>query len=443
MRLARLLVASLLLGSGACSSPTDAPAPSPTPASAPVAAPATAAGSPPDHAARARELADRLVILDGHVDVPYRLLASRDPGGALTEDVTQRTPKGDFDFVRAREGGLDAPFMSIYVPVKHQKDGSAKKAADELIDLVEGIVAKAPDRAAIARTPAEVRSLAAAGRLALPLGMENGAPLLGDLGNVGHFWRRGIRYITLAHSKHNDLSDSATDDAVHGGLSPLGEQVVAEMNRWGIMVDISHLSDAAALEVLRLSQVPVIASHSSLRHFTPEFPRNMSDEVLEALAAKGGVIQINFGSSFLDEEVRKKRSEDWKAVQAQLDAEGLEFGEPRAKQIIDAHEASHPSAHAPIERVADHIDYVVRTVGIDHVGLGSDFDGVGDSLPLGLEDVSKYPNLLRVLLERGYSEADLEKICSGNVLRVWQAVEDHAASRRGAAPPGGGPSPSP
>lgn len=350
--------------------------------------------APPEEeslAARADRLAHQLIIVDGHVDVPWRLSKSRDEAGNLVEDVADRTETGDFDFVRARAGGLDAPFMSIFVPAKHEKDG-AKRVADDLIDMVEAIVARAPEKYALARTPDDVRDNFRAGKVSLPMGMENGAPIEGDLANVAYFADRGIRYITLAHSKDNHIADSSYDRRrTNRGLSAFGKRVVAEMNRVGIMIDISHLSDDAAEQAMELSSAPVIASHSSCRHFTPGWQRNMPDALIRKLAAKGGVIQINFGSMFIS----GKRG---------------------------------PS-QTTVEQVADHIDHVVALVGIEHVGLGSDFDGVGDSLPEGLEDVSKYPNLLRVLLERGYTEEQLEKIASGNVLRVWQAVLDHAEAR--------------
>ena len=208
-----------------------------------------------------------------------------------------------------------------------------------------------------------------------------------------------------AHAKDNHIADSSYDTRhTHHGLSKFGEKVVAEMNRVGIMVDVSHLSDEAFHDVIATSKTPVIASHSSCRHFTPGWERNMSDEMIQALARNGGVIQINFGSSFLDGEVREKNEE------------AGEHG---------------PRVYSTVEKVADHIEHVVALVGPDHVGFGSDFDGVGDSLPDGLKSAADYPNLLRVLLERGWSRADLEKVCSGNVLRVWQAVEDHAAQRSG------------
>ncbi|MCC6903288.1 MAG: dipeptidase [Polyangiaceae bacterium] len=435
--LVRLAPALLALGCAPSAPRTGDPPPPPTPAvsvraaASPSAAPsAEPAPAPPvDLDAKAKELAQRFIILDGHIDVPHRLWSSRDKAGKLTEDVTMRTEKGDFDFPRARAGGLDAPFMSIYVPAKLE-GGGAKKRADQLIDLVEGIARKAPDQARIARTVAEVRENSKQGKLSLLLGMENGSPIEKKLDNVRHFHGRGVRYITLAHSKDNHLSDSSYDERhTHQGLSPFGEKVVAEMNRLGVMVDVSHLSDDAFWDVLGASKVPVIASHSSCRHFTPGWPRNMSDEMIAALAKKGGVIQINFGSGFIDAKIQKAESQRWKARAALLAKHKLDSSDPKAKPLLDEFEKKSPPMFATVEQVADHIDHVRKLAGVDHVGLGSDFDGVGDSLPTGLKDVSAYPGLLKVLLERGYTEAEIEKICAGNVLRVWEAVEGFAAGR--------------
>jgi membrane dipeptidase len=380
--------------------------------------------------AKARQLTHKFIVLDGHVDLPWRLDESRDPDGNVSEDVSHRTPKGDFDWERAREGGLSAPFMSIYVPSKYE-DAGAKKIADRLIDMVTGFAQKWPDKFALARSPTEVRANFAAGKVSLAMGMENGSPIEHDLANVRHFHDRGIRYITLTHSKDNHISDSSYDQKhTHKGLSDFGKQVVAEMNRLGIMVDVAHVSDDTFWQVMDLSKVPVIASHSSCRHFTPGFQRNVSDEMLQSLAKHKGVIQINFGSGFIDGQAQKQQDEMRKEVETILKSKGLDFADPKAKPIVAEFRAAHPRKFATVEQVADHIDHVKKLVGIDHVGLGSDFDGVGDSLPSGLKDVSQYPNLIRVLLERGYSEQDIEKVCSGNVLRVWQTVEDYARTAR-------------
>lgn len=386
-------------------------------------------GPPEDLAAAADALAHEIIILDGHIDVPWRLEGAKEAGKPV-DDVTKATDGGDFDLPRARRGGLDAPFMSIYTKPALEHNG-AKAAADTLIDLVEGIVARAPDDFALARTPAEVRANFAAGKISLPLGMENGSPIEGDLANVKHFADRGVRYITLAHSKDNHISDSSYDQRhTHGGLSKFGEQVVVEMNRVGIMIDVSHISDEAFDDVMRVTKVPVIASHSSCRHFTPGFERNMSDEMIRRLAENGGVIQINFGSTFLDGEIRKQRKAIDERVKAHLKAKGLDPKSAEGEAEEKAWRADNPAPRATVGMVADHIEHVIALVGVEHVGFGSDFDGVGDSLPVGLRDVSGYPRLIEELLRRGYGRGDIEKIAGGNVLRVWQAVEDHAAASR-------------
>jgi membrane dipeptidase len=375
---------------------------------------------------KAKQLAHRFIILDGHIDLPWRLWEGRDARGKTTEDVSERTKDGDFDYPRAKEGGLDAPFMSIYVPARNEGHG-AKKMADSLIDIVVGLTERAPDKFALAGNPGEVRKNAKDGKISLLMGMENGSPIEHKLTNVRHFYDRGIRYITLAHSKDNHLSDSSYDTRhKNKGLSPFGEKVVTEMNRLGMLVDVSHISDDAFEDVMRVSKSPVVASHSSCRHFTPGWARNMSDDMIKELASHDGVIQINFGSGFVDGDIQKEESKRWVEKGVFLKKHGAAFGDKKAKALLKEFDEQHPNRHAKAEQVADHIDHVVKLVGIDHVGLGSDFDGLGDTLPEGLEDVSAYPNLIRILIERGYSDADIEKICSGNVLRVWEKVDQLA-----------------
>jgi membrane dipeptidase len=238
---------------------------------------------------KANRLAHEFIIVDTHVDTPDRLRGKM-------ADISQRTEDGDFDYVRAKAGGLDAPFMSIYVPAEYEGKGGAKKLANKLIDMAEKFATNWPDKFAIAQSVADVQAQFAKGLISLPMGMENGSPIEGKLENLRHFYDRGIRYITLAHSKSNHISDSSYDpNRRWNGLSPFGKEVVAEMNRLGIMIDISHVSDSTFYQVIRLSQAPAIASHSSCRHFTPGWERNMDDEMIKALAKNGGVILINFG----------------------------------------------------------------------------------------------------------------------------------------------------
>ncbi len=372
----------------------------------------------------AARLARELLVVDTHIDVPYWMMDKMKSFDAALVDISVETGDGDFDHPRARAGGLDAAFMSIYVPASYQETGGAREYADGLIDLVERYVEAWPEKFAIARSPDEVEALFGTGKIALPLGMENGAPVGDDLASLAHFRERGIRYITLTHSENNQICDSSyAEEPTWNGLSPFGREVVAEMNRLGVMIDVSHVSDEALFQVLELTRAPVLASHSSCRAFTPDFHRNLSDEGIAALAENGGVVQINFGSAFLTERANREAKAVWDAMQAFARDNDLDSDHERVREFAEAYREEHPVTLATVSDVADHIDHVVEIAGIDHVGLGSDFDGVGPTLPVGLEDVSKYPNLLAELLARGYSREDLEKICSGNLLRVWREVE--------------------
>lgn len=363
----------------------------------------------------AKSIAQKYILVDGHIDVPYRL-------NEKWEDVTKATEGGDFDYPRARAGGLNAPFMSIYVPAALDDSEQSTALAHKLIDYVEAIVGRAPDKFAIADSAADVEQQFKQGLISLPMGMENGSPIQGDLANLKAFYDRGVRYITLAHSQSNHISDSSYDvRRKWKGLSPFGKTLVTEMNNIGMMLDISHVSDAAFYQVVELSKAPVIASHSSLRSFTPGFERNMDDEMIKALGKNGGVIMINFGSTFVDQVARAwrtKMADLRKPIEEKLGKESEEY-----KGFEKEYRAKTPFPFAGVEKVLDHIDHVVKLVGIEHVGIGSDYDGVGDSLPEGLKDVSTYPNLVQGLLNRGYKEADIAKILGGNLLRVWREVE--------------------
>ena len=370
---------------------------------------------------RAYELAHTYIITDGHIDVPWRLNDGY-------EDLSVRTEGGDFDYIRAKEGGLDVPFMSIYVPSSYQETGGAKEKADSLIDLVHRISNDHPDKFEVAYSPNDGDRIFSQGKIALPMGMENGAPIEDDLNNVAYFHKRGIRYITLTHARDNLICDSSYDTTnTWGGLSPFGRRVVAEMNRVGIMVDISHVTDAVINQVLDMAKAPVIASHSSCRKFTPGWQRNMGDPEIKRLKENGGVIQINYGSSFVTQASQDKRQANSDKVAAYAKKNGLEQGDEQLKVYAKKVSKDNP-IYADITEVIDHIDHVVKLAGIDHVGIGSDYDGVGDSLPYGLKDVSSYPNLIYHLLKRGYSDEDIAKICYKNVWRVWREVERVAAN---------------
>ena len=257
--------------------------------------------------------------------------------------------------------------------------------------------------------------------------MENGAPIENDIKNVKYFYDRGIRYITLTHSKDNQLGDSSGDTTrTWGGLSPFGIEVVKEMNRVGIMVDISHVHDSTFYQVMKLTKVPCIASHSSCRVFAPTVKRDMTDDMIRKMGENDGVIMINFYNAFLDSAVVNQNDINRKKLNALLEEKNLTSTDSLAKPIIAQFEKDNPSLKTDVQVVANHIDHVVKIAGIDHVGIGSDYDGVDGDLPTGLEDVSKYPNLIFELLKRGYSPEDIEKICSKNVFRVWNTVIEAA-----------------
>lgn len=375
---------------------------------------------------KAVALAHQNIIVDGHVDLPYRLQARNFRLEREYLGIPIETKDGDFDYKRAKEGGLSAPFMSIFIPSSYQQEnnGGAKELADSLIDMVTGIIDAHPDKFARALSPDDIEKNFRKGLISLPLGLENGAPLL-TLADIRYFYGRGIRYVTLTHGKNNHICDSSYDtERKWKGLSPYGKEVVAEMNRIGMIIDVSHISDETFYQVIELSKAPVLATHSSCRAFTPGWERNMDDDMIRALAEHDGVIQINFGSSFLDEKARVYYATHRDSLRSYLEARGLKEDEDAAKPAIEEYRKANPQLFADVETVADHIDHVVKIAGVDYVGLGSDYDGVGDSLPTGLKDVSDYPNLIYVLLKRGYSEEDIAKICYKNVFRVWRKVEE-------------------
>lgn len=364
------------------------------------------------------EAAQAFIIVDGHVDAPTTIVED----GA---DIATGEKTVDFSYDMAKAGGLDAPFMSIYVAANYEEKGGAKARADILIGMMEAVAARYPDKFEIAYSPKDVRRIHEEGKIAMPLGMENGSPIEGDMDNLKHFYDRGIRYITLAHSQSNHISDSSYDENEKwDGLSPFGFEVVRIMNNLGIIIDVSHITDAAIEDVLATTRAPVMASHSSLRHFTPGFHRNLPDELIKKIGENGGVVMINYGSAFLTEEANTY-SEPRDAARAAEEAKmGRDMTQEEEDAFNDAWRESHPYPYATLEDVLDHIDRAVELAGIDHVGLGSDYDGVGDSLPEGLKDASTYPALAQGLIDRGYNLSAVEKILGGNALRVWEEVED-------------------
>ena len=369
---------------------------------------------------KSKKLSKKFIIVDGHIDLPYRLKEAGYLKKDKILDLTKETD-GDFDYAKSKRGGLDAPFMSIYIPAEFQKSGGAKKLADSLINLVVKITNSFPTKFALANNPSDIKDNFSKGLISLPMGIENGAAIEKKLENIDYFFERGIRYITLTHGKDNAICDSSNDSTkTWNGLSPFGRKVISKMNSVGMMIDISHVTDEAFYQVIEISRTPVIASHSSPRKFTPGFERNMSDDMIIKLAESNGLILINFGSSFVNELSNKKfdqidrKVENWKIKNKINDIKKINKFKNR---IIEEEKP-----FATIEDVINAIDHVVKLVGIDHVGFGSDFDGLGNTLPYNLKNVSDYPNIILGLLKKNYSEEDIEKICYKNLFRTWNEI---------------------
>jgi membrane dipeptidase len=369
---------------------------------------------------RARVLADSLLVLDSHLDIPYRLTTRM-------ADISGRTRTTDFDYVKAMEGGLDVAVCAVYTPQRIEGAGSPKDFALHQIAFTEGLTKLWPDKFRMVSTVGQIRAGAGRGQVLFALGMENGIPLEGDTANVRFFCDRGIRYITLVHTRANTLAD-ASFDTTHrwNGLSPFGGDVIDAMNRVGMMVDVSHMSDSAFYQAVRRSRAPVIASHSSCRAFTPGFERNMSDDMIRVLAANGGVMQINFGSMFLVDSLRGLMEKAGKDISAYVREHNLQSLDEEAVAYARRYRKEHGIPYASAKDIARHIDHVVKLAGIDHVGLGSDFEGLGDDLPDGVKDVSGYPAIIGELLALGYDERAIAKVCGENFLRVWDAVTQAA-----------------
>lgn len=364
---------------------------------------------------KAVKLSHDFLLIDTHIDLPDWLYDE-------WFDISRETDKGEIDYVRANEGGLNIPFMSIYTSPSLEGTGKSKIKADSMISLVHKIVATWHDKFCLISSTSEIDKNINQNKILLTMGMENGSPIEGNIKNLEEFYNKGIRYITLAHFKSNHICDSSTDpEKKWNGLSPFGEEVVKEMNRLGIMIDVSHISDSSFYDVINLSKAPVIASHSCCRFFVPGLERNMSDDMIKTLAEHNGVIQINFASFYLRNDIYQQYTNGEKVVNEHLKQNNISGD--NAWSYEKNYWKENPLASATVKDVADHIDHVKNLVGIDYVGLGSDYNGTGGMLPVGLEDVSEYPNLTYELLLRGYSDSDIKKVLGGNLLRVWQNVE--------------------
>lgn len=395
-----------------------------------MAGPVLAQAADPGEA-RARRLLERTPLIDGHNDLPWALRQNHgnDPHAVdLTANLDASTDLHT-DIPRLRAGGVGGQFWSVYVPATMSPPDAAV-ATFEQIDTVKRLVAAHPEAFELAITADDIQRIHRRGRIASLIGMEGGYSIDDSLGLLREFHASGARYITLTHSRTTTWADSATDAPRWGGLSPFGEDVVREMNRLGMMVDLSHVSEDTMLDALRVSEAPVIFSHSSARAVTAH-PRNVPDSVLRLMAEDGGVVMVTFVPGFVSEPVRA-----WNAARS---AEGARLASlnPGAPQAVTdgmaAWMAANPIPRATIADVVAHLQHVRDVAGIDHVGLGGDFDGV-DALPDGLEGVDGYPRLLAALMAAGWTEADIRKLAGENVLRVMRAVEAVAASKQGERP---------
>ena len=346
---------------------------------------------------KAELLCKKFIVADTHIDLPDWLYDE-------WFDVTQLS-KGEIDYPRAIRGGLDVAFMSVYTSPSLEGTGKSKIKADSMISLVHKMVRTWPDKFVFIRSTSDIEKNIKQDKLLLTMGLENGSPIENNLSNLKEFYDKGVRYITLSHYKWNHICDSANDTIRKwNGLSPFGEDVVKEMNRLGIMVDISHVSDSTFYDVIELSKAPVIASHSCCRFFTPGYERNMSDEMIKVLAKKGGVIQIAFASFFLRNDIYQQYTNGEDHIKKYLKDNNIKSGTDNAWKYAENYWKENLLSSATVKDVATQIDHIKNLAGIDYVGLVSDFNGVGGLLPVGLDDVSKYPNLVTELLVRGYSD---------------------------------------
>jgi len=369
------------------------------------------------------------IVIDTHSDTtPW----FRDPDYAFDE----RHSEGHMDLPRMREGGLDAQFWVIYMG-KREGDGLAIREALQRIDAVYEMVRRYSDQTELARSAADLRRIVAAGKIASLMGVEGGHIIENDLAALRTYYRLGVRYMSLTHSFHIGWADSSGIgqplEPLHGGLTEFGEQVVREMNRLGMMVDVSHVSDESFEDVIRVSQAPVIASHSSARAIA-DHPRNMSDEMLRALADNGGVAMINFYPAYIDLEANARARQH----SAELKPKTQEIRERYGDDLLGRMRANrtlrreHPWPQTSMEVLLNHFDHAIAVAGPDHVGIGADWDGV-PSMPAGMEDVSRLPTLTRGLLERGHSPETVRKVLGENLLRVMAEVEEVAKRLRGSA----------
>jgi membrane dipeptidase len=390
--------------------------------------------APPEVDARARRLHHDAVVVDTHVDTTGRLLEPgwsfldrHEPPGRGTTP-TGRPAGNAVDLPRMREGGLDAVFFSIFIPGTVTGPPAVRRALEQ-IDAVRSLAERHPDQIVLATTAADVRAAHAAGKVAALMGMEGGHMIDDSLAVLRTYAALGVRYLTLTHSVNTDWADSSSDAPKHDGLTEFGRQVVAELNRLGVMVDVSHVADATFWDAIEVSRAPLLASHSSVRAIS-RHERNLTDEMMKALAARGGVIQINYLDAYLDEETRlaqERRAAQLAPFRAELETKypGPDNAAKRRQELRAAAAALPPMPRPSWTKIVDHIDHAAKVAGADHVGLGSDFDGA--TMPLGMEDATQLPKITAALLARGYTEAQVRGILGENLLRLMQRVQQVAA----------------
>ena len=369
--------------------------------------------------AHAKQLHDRAIVIDSHDDTTQRMLFDKN------FDITVRHKDGNIDVPRMREGGLDALFFSIWVPSEVTGPPAVKRALD-LIDCVREAARLHPNDLMLATTAADIRRAAAEHKIAALMGMEGGHMIDDDVRLLRVYAALGVRYMTLTHFKNNNWADSSTDKPAHNGLTAMGKDIIREMNRLGMMVDISHVADKTFWDAIETTRAPVLASHSSVRSIA-NHPRNMTDDMLRGVAKNGGVVMINDHAAFLSEEFRVASEKRSGPVAESMAAMSKKCGGNEACTTMESERIDHEAMakgelpKVSWEKIVEHIDHAVKVAGADHVGLGSDFDGA--TMPIGMEDASKLPKITDALLKKGYSETDIEKILGGNILRVMEQVE--------------------